>query len=49
MIEFIKKYTTYPVEDNPKMAAFIAVIAGYVTGQFGLVPAAFKLVVAMIS
>jgi hypothetical protein len=35
LLEFAKRYTTYPVEDNPKKSAFIAFVAGAVADRFG--------------
>jgi len=49
MIEFIKKYTVYPIEDNAKMAAFVALGAGYLEGKFGPTVGFCKFVVGLIS
>jgi hypothetical protein len=43
MLEFLKKFTVYPIEDNPKMAAFYAFILGAITDRFGWSAAQFLL------
>lgn len=49
MLDFIRGFTTDPIESNPKMAALIAAGAGYIEGSMGPLQGLFKMVLKFIS
>lgn len=49
MLDFLKKWTVWKIDDNPKMSAFLALIAGWLEAKLNGVWTAIKFVVQLVS